>query len=287
MVRLLPLRVFEMAWKSQQAARPGRRSLRAARVICDCQRHRARRSIVRSTVRSVRFLGDQLQRRGLALLVGVPLTFGALGIRSEGMNVSSLPALPVLRARAAAVSTRSLQIFTTEHARQAFLHPEAMARQQSLEIVKEDFFRTSVPYGSIIYREARRNHLSPELVAAVVESESDFRPRLVSNKQAQGLMQIVPETGRLMGCRNAFNPDQNVAAGTRYLRYLFNRFNDQGIVLAAYNAGEGNVERFGGVPPFRETRDYLVRVSGRAHSYRRAVHYRYMASLRIRPAIVE
>lgn len=271
------------SWKSQQFARPGRGSLRAARVICECQRHRARRSIVRSTVQSVRFLGDQLQRRGLALLVGVPLTFGALGIPSEGMNVS----LPALRERAAIVSTRSLQIFTTEGARQTFLHPEEMARQRSLEIIKEDFFRTSVPYGAIIYREARRNHLSPELVAAVVESESDFRPTLVSNKQAQGLMQIVPETGRLMGCRNAFNPDQNVAAGTRYLRYLFNRFNDQGIVLAAYNAGEGNVERFGGVPPFRETRDYLVRVSGRAHSYRRAVHYRYLASLRIRPAIVE
>ena len=272
-----------MPWKNQSAASPASRSVRSARVICDCQRHRARRSIVRSTVQSVRFLGHHLQRRGLALLVGVPLTFGALGIPSDAMTVS----LPALRERAAFVSARSLKIFTTDSARQAFLHPEEAARQKTLEIIKEDFFRTSVPYGSIIYREARRNHLSPELVAAVVESESDFRPQLVSNKEAQGLMQIVPETGRLMGCRNAFNPDQNVAAGTRYLRYLFNRFNDQGIVLAAYNAGEGNVERFGGVPPFRETRDYLVRVASRAHSYRRAVRYRYMASLRIRPAIVE
>lgn len=271
-----------MVWKSQ-AAGTSRRSLRDVRVICDCQRHRARRTIVGSTLRTVRYVGDRLHRRGVALLLGVPLAFGAMGIPIEAMNVS----LPILRDRAEIVSARSMRIFTTPGVREALLHPEEMTREKSLEIVKEDFFRTSIPYGSIIYREARLNHLPPELVAAVIESESDFRPRLVSNKQAQGLMQIVPETGRLMGCENPFNPDQNVAAGTRYLRYLFNRFGDQGIVLAAYNAGEGNVERFGGVPPFPETREYLQRVSRRAHSYRQRVHYRYMASLRIRPALVE
>lgn len=239
--------------------------------------------ITNSSVRSARFLAEQLHRKGVALLVGAPLLFGALGVPIEAMSVS----LPALRERVVLVGAPSFKVFTTTGARESFLQPQQMAGPRSLEIIKEDFFRTSVPYGSIIYREARRNGLPPELVAAVVESESDFRPALVSNKQAQGLMQIVPETGRLMGCRNAFNPDQNVAAGTRYLRYLFHRFNDQRMVLAAYNAGEGNVERFGGVPPFQETRDYLMRVSSRAHSYRQAVHYRYMASLRIRPAIVE
>ena len=272
-----------MEWKIDRTAGRSRRSLRHARVICDCQRHRARRSAIHSAARSIRFVCEHLHRHGVAILLGVPLAFGALGIPIEAMNVT----LPALRERAGTISARSLRVFTTPGAREAFLHREPAAQEKSFEIVKEDFFRTSVPYGSIIYREARRNGLPPELVAAVVESESDFRPRLVSNKQAQGLMQIIPETGRLMGCQNAFNPDQNVAAGARYLRYLFHRFSDQSMVLAAYNAGEGNVERFGGVPPFTETRDYLQRVSSRAHSYRRAVHYRYMASLRIRPALME
>lgn len=271
----------EMAWKNQSVA-VRERSLRDARVICDCQRHRGRRMLAVSAIRTAHYLRDHLHRGGVALLVGVPLAFGALGFPIEAMNLS----LPVLRQRAEVVSMRTLPVFTTPAVRNTFLDPEA-AKARSLEIVKEDFFRTSIPYGSIIYREARRNGLPPELVAAVIESESDFRPLLISNKQARGLMQIIPETGRMMGCKNLFNPDQNVAAGTRYLRYLFDRFGDQKIVLAAYNAGEGNVERFGGVPPFTETRDYLQRVSSRTHSYRQRVRYRYMASVRMRPALTE
>src|SRR5205807_9159966 len=123
--------------------------------------------------------------------------------------------------------------------------------------------------------------------AAVIESESDFRVRLVSNKNAQGLMQIVPETSRLLGCSNPFNPSQNIAAGTKYLRYLMDRFGDQRTALAAYNAGEGNVERFGGVPPFPETLNYLTRVNQGTHSYRQRVHNRYVASVRLRSALFE
>ena len=107
-----------------------------------------------------------------------------------------------------------------------------------------------------------KNHLAPELIAAVVESESDFRPRLVSHKSAQGLMQIVPETARLMGCDDPFDPHANIAAGTRYLHYLVDRFGDEKIALAAYNAGEGTVERLGGgIPQYPETIDYVHRVT--------------------------
>ena len=91
-------------------------------------------------------------------------------------------------------------------------------------------------------------------------------------------MQIVPETGRLMGTHNLFNPTENIAAGTKYLRYLFDRFGDQRMVLAAYNAGEGNVERFGGVPPFPETQNYLQRVSARTQQYRQGIRGTYVAS---------
>src|SRR5262249_50322226 len=175
----------------------------------------------------------------------------------------------------------ALPIFTTRKTRETFLRPEDAPRELTLDLAKEHFFSSEVPYGSIIYREAVRNHLPPELVAAVVESESDFRLRPVSGKNARGLMQIVPETGRLMGCENPFDPTENITAGTKYLRYLLDRFGDQRLALAAYNAGEGNIERFGGVPPFEETQTYVKRVAARTHLYRQRVHNLYIASVRM------
>jgi len=138
--------------------------------------------------------------------------------------------------------------------------PQAVV--QTAETVKEHFFKTQVPFGSIIYEEAKKNDLSPELVAAVVHTESKFVPTARSQAGAVGLMQLVPRTGRWMGARDLTNPAQNIAAGTKYLRYLSDRFNgDEQKTIAAFNAGEGNVRRFGGVPPFRETRNYVTRVN--------------------------
>jgi soluble lytic murein transglycosylase-like protein len=108
---------------------------------------------------------------------------------------------------------------------------------------------------------------------------------LISNKNAQGLMQIIPETGRLFGCSNPFDPEANVAAGTKYLRYLLDRFGDQRLALAAYNAGEGNIERFGGIPPFPETINYLSRVSQRTRFYRERVRGGYLAEVRLHNSI--
>ena len=126
---------------------------------------------------------------------------------------------------------------------------------------KAAFFQKEVPFGSIIYSEAQKNDLPPELVAAVVHTESKFVPTARSHAGAQGLMQLVPKTGRWMGATNLMNPAQNISAGTKYLRYLSDRFNgDQQKVIAAYNAGEGNVRKFNGVPPFKETRNYVARV---------------------------
>jgi len=130
------------------------------------------------------------------------------------------------------------------------------------EAVKEHFFKTQVPFGSLIYNEAKKNDIAPELVAAVVHTESKFVPTARSHAGAVGLMQLVPKTGRWMGARDLTNPAQNIAAGTKYLRYLSDRFDgDQQKIIAAFNAGEGNVRRFGGVPPFRETRNYITRVN--------------------------
>jgi len=248
------------------------------RLICDCQRHAGRRRISRLAKAVVR----QLQRRAVALVIGIPLAFGAFGFPMDAMNVS----FPMMERQLLGPNS-SFPIFTTRKTREAFLNPQPKKQTFTLDIAKEQFFRAEVPFGSIIYREAVRNNLSPELVAAVVEAESDFRPRLVSNKNAQGLMQLVPETGRLLGCDNPFNPSENIAAGTKYLRYLLDRFGDQRTALAAYNAGEGNVERFGGIPPFPETLNYLQRVSYGTRSYRQRVNNRYVASVRMRSALLE
>jgi soluble lytic murein transglycosylase-like protein len=131
------------------------------------------------------------------------------------------------------------------------------------EQVKENFFKTQVPFGSIIYSEAKKNGLAPELVAAVVQQESKFIPTARSGAGAIGLMQLVPRTGRWMGATDLTNPAQNITAGAKYLKYLTNQFNgDQQKVIAAYNAGEGAVRRFGGIPPYRETRNYVQKVRG-------------------------
>jgi len=139
------------------------------------------------------------------------------------------------------------------------------AQKMSLvtEKAREDFFRTEIPFGTLIYTEAVKNDLSPELVAAVVKTESQFKPTAKSRSNAQGLMQLVPRTGKWMGANNLMNPAENVRAGTKYLKYLHERFEgDQTMIIAAYNAGEGNVRKFGGVPPFQETRNYVSRVTG-------------------------
>jgi soluble lytic murein transglycosylase-like protein len=127
--------------------------------------------------------------------------------------------------------------------------------------VKQAFFAKEIPFGSIIYNEAIKNNISPELVAAVAHTESKFVPTARSNRGAVGLMQLVPKTGRWLGATDLTNPTQNIMAGAKYLKYLNGRFNgNQEKVIAAYNAGEGNVRRFNGVPPFRETQDYVQKV---------------------------
>jgi hypothetical protein len=119
------------------------------------------------------------------------------------------------------------------------------------------------PFGKQIYGVALRYSLNPLVVAAIVEAESDFNPRAISRKGARGLMQVMPATGRRFGYRrrDLLNPRKNLEAGARYLRWLTDHFGGDALrVLAAYNAGEGSVERFGGLPPFPETRDYVQRI---------------------------
>lgn len=120
-------------------------------------------------------------------------------------------------------------------------------------------------YGGLAYWAAKKHALNPKLVAAVARAESNWNPRAVSRKGACGLMQIMPATGRRFGLGRSdlFDIEKNLDAGSRYLSVLVDRFEGKlDYVLAAYNAGEGAVDRYGGVPPYRETRDYVRRIYG-------------------------
>lgn len=129
------------------------------------------------------------------------------------------------------------------------------------DAIRAEFFAEEIPYGELIYAKSKKYDVDPNLVAAVIEQESRFKPRAKSHVGARGLMQLMPRTGRWMGARDLYNPEQNVDAGVKYIAYLDKRFNgDLKKIVAAYNGGEGNVMRYRGVPPFRETRQYVKKV---------------------------
>lgn len=116
-------------------------------------------------------------------------------------------------------------------------------------------------YLPAIREAAQQSGLPEALIGAVIQAESSFRPETVSNAGAQGLMQLMPDNVRELGVTDAFDPRQNVLAGARHLRAMVDRFGSLEKSLAAYNAGPGRVERYGGIPPYRETQNYVRRIT--------------------------
>ena len=127
----------------------------------------------------------------------------------------------------------------------------------------------SKKYDDIITKASERYGVSFPLLKAIIKAESDFDPRAVSKKGAMGLMQIMPQNFKLLGLKDPFNPSQNINAGARYFRQLFDRFDGKlALSLAAYNAGPTAVDRYKTIPPYEETEEYVRRVLKYYYNYR-------------------
>lgn len=122
-------------------------------------------------------------------------------------------------------------------------------------------------YDSYIRASAARHGVDPALMKAMMHTESAFNPNARSPVGAQGLMQLMPATARRFNVSNAWNPSENIEGSAKYIAWLMKRFNNNvEFAVAGYNAGEGNVDKYNGIPPFKETRNYVKRVMSRYHS---------------------
>ncbi len=142
----------------------------------------------------------------------------------------------------------------------------------------------SALYDSSINEHSRRMGVPADLVRAVIQVESAFNPSAVSTKGAMGLMQLMPATAHELGVADPFEPDQNIRGGVTYLKRLLDRYHQNvELALAAYNAGMGNVEKYGDVPPFKETRNYVKKITGAAPAAPPNAIYKWMELVNGKP----
>jgi soluble lytic murein transglycosylase-like protein len=129
----------------------------------------------------------------------------------------------------------------------------------------------SLTVNELVANIARRHEVEPSLVDSVIRVESNYNPNAVSSAGAMGLMQLIPSTAKRFGVSNTFHPEQNIEGGVRYLKYLMQLYNgDERLALAAYNAGEGAVAKYKGIPPYPETQNYVYQVGKKLGQSREA-----------------
>jgi soluble lytic murein transglycosylase-like protein len=144
------------------------------------------------------------------------------------------------------------------------------AKSAEVAVSIEEYIPADVPTSGnheldlVIMHAGEREGVDPRLLHAVIWQESKYKNAAVSHVGAQGLMQLMPATAKRFNCEDASDAESNITAGTKYLRWLLKRFDgDVTLALAAYNAGEGNVDKYEGVPPFDETQNYVRIITGR------------------------
>ncbi len=189
-------------------------------------------------------------------------------LKALGLAVLIMALLPLAPAQIVAVDEGGKQVFINltprelkavmrfENSRMVVFSPNLSLRSsRGLRFLGTDVEQ-------LINETAKRYQLDPALVRAIIQVESSGNPWAVSQKGAVGLMQVVPETGRKLGANNLFDPQENLEAGVRYLKSLLDAYEGNlALSLAAYNAGPRAVERHGGVPPYRETQQYVRKVT--------------------------
>jgi len=206
-------------------------------------------------------------RLGRLLLVTIVLAAGSNGARADYF---------VLRS-GARLAVNSYQLLGERYRVQINGGTAEIATSDVVAIEPEEIFipapRTPLaqaPYGELIQTAAQKYGVDADLVFSVITAESNFNPNAISRRGARGLMQLLPSTATRLGVKDIFDPNQNIDAGTRYLRELLTLYRgDLVLTVAAYNAGPGALQKYGRVPPYRETQSY-IRAIRKTYAQRKA-----------------
>ncbi len=198
----------------------------------------------------------------LSLALLVPAAASAGVVLSEEVSVSERDPLDQRRIHEALID--SMDVRSLSPSARFLALPRPMITPELARAMESGRIKPPTKEWERIIRKAAHTHGLPEsLIASVIRTESAFQARALSPKGAQGAMQIMPQTQEELGLADPFDPEANVMAGCAYLRRQLDRFGSLELALAAYNAGPSNVLKYGGVPPFPETRDYIARITSR------------------------